>query len=92
MFIAALLFFSGCYGNPFMPKESKVDQNWGVAFEAAKHNQILNPKAQKNQAPVAGLDGQAAERNMDAYRNSFGEDDSESSVNITIPTITGTGE
>ena len=92
MFVVALLFFTGCYGTSFRPVESRVDKNWGVAYEAAKHNQILNPKAQKNQAPVVGLDGQAAERNMDAYRNSFGEDDSKSSVNITIPTITGTGE
>jgi hypothetical protein len=91
LIFAALLFSTGC-GKLFTLEESRVDKKWGVAYEAAKHNQILNPNAQKNQAPVVGLDGQAAERNMDAYRKSFGEDDSKSSVNITIPTITGTGE
>jgi hypothetical protein len=89
IFVAALLVLTGCYGNPFTPEESRLDKNWGVAYEAAKHNQILNPNAQKNQTPVTGLDGEAADRNMDAYRKSFDKDESEPTVNFNTPIMTG---
>ena len=92
LLVVALLFFTGCYENTFIPVESKLDKNWGDAYEAAKQNQILNPNAQKSEAPVVGLDGEAAKENMDAYRKSFGKDDSGSTINIAIPTVTGTGE
>ena len=50
----------------------KKETKMGVAFQAAKSNQILNPDAGKEPEPVQGLDGQAAESAMDAYRGSFG--------------------
>jgi hypothetical protein len=70
--LAALLMigFVGCYkGNTVNPlqQESLLDQNWGRSFEAAKHNQTLNPDADKNLAPVEGIDGPAAERIMREY-------------------------
>jgi hypothetical protein len=70
--LAALLMigFVGCYkGNTVNPlqQESLLDQNWGRSFEAAKHNQTLNPDADKNLEPVEGIDGPAAERIMREY-------------------------
>ena len=61
---------SGCSkGNTVNPlqTESQLDKNWGRSFESAKHNQTLNPEAEKNLKPVEGLQGPAAERIMDGY-------------------------
>jgi hypothetical protein len=62
--------FFGCYknntANPLQP-ESQLDKNWGRSFEAAKHNQILNREAEKNLAPVEGVDGVVEERIMEGY-------------------------
>ena len=52
---------AGNVSNP-LQTESQVDKNWGRSFEAAKYNQTLNPEAEKNLAPVEGLEGPAAER------------------------------
>jgi hypothetical protein len=62
--------FLGCYknaANPLQP-ESQLDKNWGRSFEAAKYNQTLNPEAEKNLAPVEGLQGPVAERIMEDYK------------------------
>ena len=56
----------GNISNP-LQSESQLDKNWGRSFEAAKHNQILNPGAEKNLKPVEGLQGPAAERIMQEY-------------------------
>lgn len=47
------------------------ESTMGAAYEAAKSNQILNPEAGKEPEPARGLDGEAAEAAMDAYRQSF---------------------
>ena len=59
-----------------------LDQNWGKSYETAKYNQILNPEASKNLDPVLGLDGQAAESNVEKYRDSFKETSRHETVNI----------
>jgi len=70
--LAALLTIGifGCskgnLSNP-LQSESQLDENWGRSFEAAKHNQTLNPDAGKNLKPVEGLQGPAAERIMEGY-------------------------
>jgi hypothetical protein len=56
--------------NAFLPMgESRLEQNWGRAYETAKHNQIINPEAGKNVDPVKGMDGDAAERVMQTYKS-----------------------
>jgi hypothetical protein len=62
--------FFGCYKNPVNPlqPESQLDKNWGRSFEAAKYNQTLNPQAEKNLAPVEGLQGPVAEKIMEDYK------------------------
>ena len=69
--IAGLGLFSGCGGSsPYIEQESLLDKNWGRSYESAKYNQMLNPDAGKNLEPVAGMDGEAAEKNMEKYRKS----------------------
>lgn len=64
--IAALSICSGCAGTPVL------DRFWGDSLEAAKSNQIMNPEAEENLEPVAGLDGQvAAELVLPIYRRLF---------------------
>ena len=64
--IAALSICSGCAGTPVL------DRFWGDSLEAAKSNQIMNPEAEENLEPVAGLDGQvAAELVLPSYRKLF---------------------
>ena len=69
--VVCVIGFVGCYkGNtvsPFEP-ESQLDKNWGRSFEAAKYNQILNPDADKNLAPVEGMQGPVSERIMEEYK------------------------
>jgi len=68
--IIVLMAFLGCSQNRnvFMG-ESQLDKNWGRAYETAKHNQIINHDAGKNTDPVEGLDGDASESNMKAYKS-----------------------
>jgi hypothetical protein len=74
--IVVLAVFSvslwGCAGNiPEAQRVDYLDMNFGKSFESAKNNQILNPEAGKNLEPVVGLDGQAAESNVNKYKKSF---------------------
>lgn len=71
----ALTFLSttavlGCAGM-YNFGETPLDKNWGRSFESAKHMQIANPGAGKNQAPVAGLVGPAGEIAMEWYLKGF---------------------
>ncbi len=48
-----------------------LEGDYGKSYNMAKYNQILNPGASKNLEPVTGLNGEAAEANMDKYIESF---------------------
>jgi hypothetical protein len=74
-----VIFFAGCSQ---MQKETLSDKNWGRSYEAAKYSQILNPDAAKNLNPVEDLDGQAANNNVEKYRDSFKGKKSQETVNI----------
>ena len=76
----------GNFSNPLGPGESQLDKNWGRSFEAAKHNQILNPEAEKNLKPVEGLQGPVAERIMEGYTNG-GEQKQEPPSEFGVVTI-----
>ena len=66
--IVALVIFPSCGGKPLVQKDTLLERNWGRSYESAKYNQMLNPDAGKNLEPVAGTDGQAAERAIEKYR------------------------
>ena len=50
---------------------SRLGMDYGTSFRLAKYNQILNPGASKNLAPVTGLDGRAAHTINEKYMKSF---------------------
>ena len=77
--LGLLAFIIGCNQTQ---KETRLDKNWGRSHETAKFNQILNPDASKNLKPAADLDGQAANNNVEKYRDSFKEKGSQETVNI----------
>ena len=74
-----VIFFAGCSQ---MQKETLSDKNWGRSYEAAKYNQVLNPDATKNLNPVDDLDGQAANNDVEKYRDSFKGKRSRETINI----------
>ena len=89
--ITALSFLWGC-GGSIGQKETMLDKNWGRSFETAKHNQILNPEAEKNLEPVEGLDGQASEGNMEQYIKGFKGKQSKKVYNLNLGSIGGIGQ
>jgi hypothetical protein len=84
--IAVLSIFSGC-----AQKQTMLDSNWGKSFESAKSNQILNPEAGQNLAPVAGLDGQAAEGVLGTYRKGFNPKAPRKAYNLHLGSIDSVG-
>ena len=74
--IAGIFMVSACSG----PTLSQ--RNWGKSYETAKYQQILNPEADKNLKPVESLDGQAAENDVQRYRDSFKEKKEAQPVNL----------
>jgi len=75
--IATVLMVSACSGT-----ETLLQRNWGKSYETATYNQILNPDADKNLKPVDSLDGQAAENDLQRYRDIFKEKKAEQPVNL----------
>jgi hypothetical protein len=51
-----------------------LDKNWGRSFETARETQQLDPDASPTLGPVTGLDGQAAEGDMQKYREAHSKD------------------
>ena len=64
--IAAVSMVSACSGT-----DTLSQRNWGKSYETATYNQMLNPDADKTLNPVESLDGQAAEKDLQRYRDSF---------------------
>ena len=90
LFVIALV--AGCAGNLPEPERFRIlDDNWGKSFESAKNNQILNPEAGENLEPVTGLDGQAADENVEEYREGFRAQPAEEVINLNLGTISGIG-
>jgi hypothetical protein len=67
--VLSMLITAGLVGcvNP----TPKLDDNFGKAVNAAKAQQIMNPDASLNTAPVTGVDGKAADAAMNRYHRSF---------------------
>ena len=64
--IAALSLTIGCAW-----QESRVAMDYGTSYQLQKYNQTLNPEAEKNLAPVTGMDGRAAQGAVDKYEKGF---------------------
>ena len=74
---AAVLVAVACGGT-----ETLSERNWGKSYETAKYQQMLNPDAGKTLKSVESLDGQAAENDMQRYRDGFKEKKEAQPVNL----------
>jgi hypothetical protein len=63
--VTLALILLGCAG------PDRLETDYGTSFKLLKLNQILNPDAEKNSEPVAGLDGKAAQANIEKFRKDF---------------------
>jgi hypothetical protein len=62
--IAAFALVFGC-------AQSRLEMDYGTSYQLQKYNQIANPEAEKNLAPVTGMSGQAAQNAADKYQKGF---------------------
>ena len=75
--ISAVSMVSACSGT-----DTLSQRNWGKSYETAAYNQMLNPDADNTLKPVESLDGQAAENNLQRYRDSFKAKKETQTVNL----------
>src|SRR5687768_14971678 len=54
-----------------VPVTPRLDAQSGIAVNMARTQQIANPDASRDNAPVRGIDGQAGDAAVDSYRESF---------------------
>ena len=52
-------------------QQSRLELDFGTSHNLQKFNQILNPDAEKNLAPVEGFDGRAAQRTVEQNLKKF---------------------
>lgn len=64
--IIALSLAVGC-----ARQQSRLETDYGVSHKLQKYNQTLNPEAEKNLDPVAGLSGKAAQNAEEKYQKGF---------------------
>jgi hypothetical protein len=51
--------------------KSRLEMDYRTSHKLAIYNQTLNPDAEKNLAPVEGMDGKAAQAAVDKYEKGF---------------------
>jgi hypothetical protein len=61
-----VVMLTGCAVGP-----TRLEADYGRSVNIATANQILDPAAQQNLAPVYGFDGEAAQLTIDRYRSTF---------------------
>lgn len=54
-----------------IPATPRLDAQSGIAVNIARTQQIANPNASRDNAPIRGIDGQAGDAAVDSYRESF---------------------
>ncbi len=69
LFIGVIAAFSLTIGCAW--QQSRVEMDYGTSHQLQIYNQTLNPEAAKNQAPVTGLNGSAAQNAVDKYQKGF---------------------
>ena len=50
---------------------TRVEMDYGTSYKLQKFNQTANPEAEKNLAPVQGLDSQASTGAVNKYHKEF---------------------
>ncbi len=79
-----LLMAAGCV------RPTTLGPDYGLAYRAARDNQILNPQARFNREPMAELDGQANVFVVERYRKRFKAPE-EFAPSISIPSLVTSG-
>jgi len=78
--LAGAALLGGCSDT----RQTRLEGDFGTSHRLAAFNQTLNAEAEKNLQPVEGLDGQAATKNMNKYRESFGREKQPTTYTINI--------
>lgn len=63
---AIALLMAGC-------AKTRLEMDYGTSHKLQIYNQILDPQAENNVAPVHGMDGVAAQSAVDKYRKRAAE-------------------
>jgi len=71
LFVIAPLFLAFGSADAADMLQSRLERDYGTSYQLQKFNQTLNPGAEKNRAPVMGIDGQAAQNAVEKYRKGF---------------------
>jgi len=67
--------------------KSRLETDYGTSHKLAIHNQTLNPEAERNLAPVEGMDGKAAQATVDKYEKAFEKTPSAQTYTFSIGTM-----
>jgi len=78
--LTGLALFGGCADT----RQTRLGTDYGTSHRLAIFNQVLNPEAERNLEPVEGLDGEAAMKNLDKYRQTFGRAKQPTTYTINI--------
>jgi len=70
--VLASVVLTGCEGLP-TPYTPRLDAQFGDAVRQARAQQTIDPEAGRNDDPVAGIDGTAAQHTIERYEKSFQE-------------------
>jgi hypothetical protein len=85
--ITAVLIAVGCAMD-----QSRLERDYGASHQLQIYNQTLNPEAEKNMAPVAGLDGRAAQAAAEKREKGFERQTTASQTyQLTVPGV-GSGQ
>lgn len=85
--IASLSFTAGllisCATQP-----TRVEMDYGTSYKLQKFNQTANPDAEKNLAPVQGLDSEASASTVKKYHKEFEKQEKAPSYTSGMGTLT----
>ncbi|RJF92839.1 pilus assembly protein [Noviherbaspirillum saxi] len=82
----AVLFIAPCLLAGCAQPTPQFDATFGDSVRTAVAQQTLNPDASRNNDPVSGIDGRAAQEAMNRYQKSFAEKEpprSDVTINIS---------
>jgi hypothetical protein len=69
LLIGIIAAFSLTFGCAW--QESRLAMDYGTSYQLQKYNQTLDPQAEKNLAPVTGMDGRSAQHVAERYEKGY---------------------
>ena len=83
--LLSLVILSGCAA-------TRLETDYGNAYRLARDQQVMNPAAGQETAPVTGLDGTAAEAVLQARKGALAKPADQSSAFSMTPMALGSGK